>query len=369
MNPIPFALVGGGWRAEFYLRVAAACPDRFRLTGLVVRNAEKGAALTEQWNVPTFRTLEELLDGESPRFVVTSVPWAANPEVVLALVQRGVPVLSETPPAPDVETMRTLYAAVQERNGLVQVAEQYHLQPMHQARLRVAAGGKLGTVSQAQVSVAHGYHGISLMRRFLRIAWEPATVRAFAFDSPVVDGPGREGPPTEERIVNARQALVLFDFGDRLGVFDFTSQQYFNWVRGNRLLVRGDRGEMTLDRVVYLQDYATPVELTFVRHVAGADGNLEGLFLRGVQLGETWLYRNPFAPASLTDDELAVAECLVRMDRYLDTGMPFYSLAEACHDHYLNLVAAEALKQDRPLHTEPQPWNEDLEGDVWRRQE
>jgi predicted dehydrogenase len=35
----------------------------------------------------------------------------------------------------------------------------YLFQPVHQALLAVAASGRLGNVSHAQVAAAHGYHG------------------------------------------------------------------------------------------------------------------------------------------------------------------------------------------------------------------
>ena len=38
MKTIHYALVGGGWRAEFYLRIARELPERFVIDGLVVRN-------------------------------------------------------------------------------------------------------------------------------------------------------------------------------------------------------------------------------------------------------------------------------------------------------------------------------------------
>ena len=54
----------------------------------------------------------------------------------------------------------------------MQVAEQYAFQPLHAARLAFIRAGKLGEISQVQVSVAHGYHGISLIRKFLGIGYE-----------------------------------------------------------------------------------------------------------------------------------------------------------------------------------------------------
>jgi hypothetical protein len=90
--------------------------------------------------------------------------------------------------------------------------------------------------------------------------------------------------------------------------------------------------------------------------VAGLDGNLEGSFFKRIRVEEEWIYRNPFAPASLTGDEIAIATCLVGMDDHLRTGKDVYPLAEACQDHYLNLLYQQAANQDRPLTAQRQPW-------------
>ena len=44
------------------------------------------------------------------------------------------------------------------------------------------------------------------------------------------------------------------------------------------------------------------------------------------------LYENPFKSARLSDEEIAIAACLLNMKKYIDTGIPFYSLEEAALD-------------------------------------
>jgi hypothetical protein len=61
MKPIEFAIVGAGWRAEFFLRIARTLPDRFRIAGMAVRNGEKGKAVEAAWGVSTFRDIDGLL--------------------------------------------------------------------------------------------------------------------------------------------------------------------------------------------------------------------------------------------------------------------------------------------------------------------
>jgi predicted dehydrogenase len=355
MNPIHFGIIGGGWRAEFFLRIARALPDRFCVSGMLVRDETKGQKLESDWGVLTYRTLDELLAASRYAFVVVSVPWPVTPVMLRELAERGVPALSETPPAPNLEGLAALHELT-ERGARIQVAEQYQFQPLHAARLALARSGKLGTITQAQVSAAHGYHGTSLIRGLLDVGFEPCTLQARQFVSPLVAGPGRGGPPEAHKVVESRQTIAHLDFGDRLGVFDFTGDQYFSWIRSPRVLVRGERGEIVNHHVSYLEDYGTPIYADLVRVDAGLEGNLEGYYHKGILAGGEWVYRNPFAPGRLTDDEIAVATCLHKMAAYAAGGPSFYGLPEASQDHYLGLLIDRAVQSGEAVTTERQPW-------------
>ncbi len=355
MDPIRFGIVGGGWRTLFYLRVAHELPARFQVEGMVVRDVAKGQALEAKWGVKTYRTLDELLHASSPRFMVVSVPWATSPQVLRMLAEHALPALAETPPAPDLAGLVALYELAQ-GGARIQVAEQYHMQPLHAARLAIVQSGRLGSVTQAQISAAHGYHGVSLIRKMLGITYENVTIRARKFVSPIVNSPDRSGPPEWEQTVQSQQVIAQLDFGDKLGIYDFTGDQYFSWIRSLRLLVRGERGEINNTTVRYLADFLTPITLELRRQNAGEDGNLEGYYHKGILAGDQWIYTNPFVPARLTDDEIAVATCLVRMDHYVAGGPDFYSLAEASQDHYISLLIEQALTSSEVVSTTTQPW-------------
>ncbi len=355
MNPIRFGIIGGGWRSLFFLRVAQALPDRFAVAGMTVRDEAKGRELEATWGVKTYRTVDELLHINDLRFVVVSVPRSIAPQIISTVAEHALPVLTETPPAADLAGLLALHE-LSRRGARIQVAEQYHLQPLHAARLAFVRSGKLGLVTQAQVSVAHGYHGVSLIRRFLGVSFEPASITAHRFISPLIAGPDRSGPPTQEHVVQSEQQIAYLNFGEKLGVFDFTSDQYRSWIRAPRLLVRGDRGEINATRVRYLQDYQTPLTLDFIRQDAGINGNLEGYYHKGILAGSQWLYQNPFVPARLSDDEIAVASCLAGMDAYVDGGPNMYSLAEAAQDHYISLLIEQAISSHAEIVTTLQPW-------------
>lgn len=346
MEPIPFALIGGGWRAAFFERVAAALPEQFRVTGRYSRRTAGGSA-----------SLDDLL-GTQPAFVVLAVSRGATPGLLHELAGRGAAVLVETPPAVDLDGLRSL-SPLARVGPRIQVAEQYRFQPLHAARLGIVASGRLGAISEVQVSVAHGYHGIDLIRRFLGVGAEPLTITARRFRAPVVAGPDRAGPPAEERRIQDPQVIATFDYGDRLGVLDFADEQYFSWIRGLRLLVRGERGEIDGNDVRWLTDHRTPAHVRLERHDTGHDGNLEGLYLDGITAGAEWLYRNPFGTARLTDDELAVATCLAGMPAAIDGGPDVCSLADAVHDRCLDLLVEQAIESGGPIRARGHLWAED----------
>ncbi len=352
---ISFGLVGGAWRAEFFFRIAQALPERFRVIGCVTRNAQRQERIRSIWDIPVFDRVDDLLN-KAPDFVVTSVPWAASGPLLLELALKNFPVLAETPPAADLEALRALWASLPP-NARIQVAEQYAFQPLHAARLAFVREGKLGEVSQAQVSIAHGYHGISLIRKFLNIGFENAAIRAFEFASPLIAGRDRSGPPPEEKQIESLQTIAHLQFGRKCAIFDFTGDQYFSWVRTPRLLVRGPRGEINNLEASYLEDFRTPVRIRFEREDAGQAGNLEGYYHKGYTAGIRRWYENPFMPGRLSDDEIAIATCLQSMSHYIDTGESFYSLAEASQDHYLSILIGEAVKSGQMLESSAQVWS------------
>ena len=353
--PLSFGIIGSGWRAEFFLRIARDLPEQFPLAGIVVRNPDKRADLAKRWQAPTFSNLDELLVEKRPDFMVTSVSATANLELIETLSERGLPVLSETPIGRD---PKELYRVVDlERAGArIQVAEQYIFQPLHAARLALIETGRLGTVYEADVSIAHGYHGISLLRRFLQTGLRLPKIVARRFTSRIVAGPHRARIPTEHKIVDSVRTIAQLDYGDRLGIFDFTGDQYHSWIRSPRLMVRGEEGEINQTTVRLLQRFDTPFQFELVRRDTGQAGNLEGYSHRTISGGGEVLYRNPFPAMRWNDDEIAVATSLARMATYLETSEPAYSVAEACHDCYLDQLIAEAAATGREVIAVPQPW-------------
>ena len=354
MHP-DFALIGAAWRGEFFLRIARDLPERFPLAGVVVRDPAKREQFRRDWPFPVFASVDELLARTQPSFVVTSVGRAANLPLLELLAERGVPVLSETPIAPELADLQRAFALAQ-GGARIQNAEQYIFQPLHAARLVLARSGRLGTICEADVSVAHGYHGVSLLRHFLDVGLRLPRVTARKFTTRLTGGPGRAGSPKEPTVGHSDRTVAQLDYGDRLGIYDFTGDQYFSWIRSPRLLLRGERGEINGTTVRLLKDFRTPVCFDLIRRDAGRDGNLEGFHHQAILGGGEILYENPFPGPRWHDDELAVATSLAKMQDYVSAGTEFYGVAEACHDRYLDLLIAKAVETGQTVEATPQPW-------------
>lgn len=348
-----FALIGTGWRAGFFARMAEMLPERFELTG-VVCHSERGRAIAgEQWHVRVYENLEEPL-ADRPDFVVASVPGSAVPELARFYASHDMPIMFETYCSESVEAMTALYREV--GGARIQVAEQYPFQPMHAARIRTAVSGVLGRIYQARASFIQNYHTLAVLRRLLNVGMELPVVYAYHREDRRAAGPTRAGLPTEDKLETVAQEMFLLDYGDRTAIGDYESMQQRSWIRHPIVMVRGERGEILNDRVTYLKDYLTPITYPLLRSQAGTDGNLEGHYLRGIQGNGEWVYRNPYLPARMMDDEIAVAACMEAMADYARGGKAFYPLEEAFQDHYICLLIQEAARTVRPVQAQKQLW-------------
>ncbi len=356
-TPTRYAVVGAGWRASVFLRMVYLMPDRFEVTGVVTRRAEVGAELEAAWGVTTYRDLETLLAADRPDFVVLSVPWPVTPELTRQLVAAGVPVLAETPPAPDADGLRALWHDVGS-SGLVQVAEQYALMPLHAARLEVVGSGLIGSPTSVLVSSTHQYHAVALMRRFLGVGREAVTVGAQTFASELVDPITPTGWTHDTSAKPAGTTLASLDFGDgRMGRYDFTDNQWWNPLRPDHLVVRGSAGEIWDETVVRMVDEVTPMTSRLERASTGLGMNYEGLDLTHISLDGRVVFRNSFEGARLSDDDIGVATLLAQTGAWVrDEAEPPYPLAEACHDHLVSLALGEAVESGGRVRVEPDVW-------------
>ncbi len=325
---IRYAVVGAGWRSEFYLRIAAAAPDKFECTGIFIRNEETAQAFAQKHRVKICRNLDSLL-ATCPDFVVSCVSKSNICNEIELLCKKGFAVLSETPIG-DSDNATDSFLSRYDASWRVQVAEQFHLQPHNQAMMSVVESGILGNVNHVQLSCCHDYHAVSLIRHFLKVGNSMPRVKSIEFSEEITLYNSRAGyiDPTKK---DSSHTLALLDFDGKTALYDFVKDQYFSDIRHKRIVIRGDKGELFNDTCTYLQDGRVRC-FKLERIGRGANGNLDGLYLDSIVGEGRILYQNPFYKARLTDEEIAIATCLVKMDNYLKIGLPFYSVEDAALD-------------------------------------
>jgi hypothetical protein len=352
------------------LRVMSALPQWFEVVGVAARNATDRSELAAM-GFSAYTTVEHLVSHGNPDFVVSTVPADQDLPIVQKLVDLGIPALIETPAAGSVPGLVDLWKLTQ-AGARIQVAEQYHLEPLIAAQLAVAHSEMLGGVDDVFVSVAHDYHGISVLRRLLGVGFEEPLITARKDSRRVYPSPSRYHDPEGSDLVDTTRIMAWFDYDaasgishpPKLGCYDFDDVQYRSWVRSDMVELRGPLGELRNDRlhVVSIGDSddagaPTPVTARVERVAAGAAGSHEGLFLRGYQVFGESAYTNPFLPARLADDEIAIAEMLARMGAYVLVDAPEpYSVAEAAQDQYLALLMHEAADTGQAIRASRQPW-------------
>jgi len=343
-------IVGGGWRADFFHRICRALPEEFEMAGASARSESTREKIAATWGVKVYETSEAMCDAVQPDFAINCGGWNTVLDVMRPLHRSGVKVLCETPPGWQVEQQEEMWQMVQD--GLrMQVAEQGWLQPEHHARIQFANSGKLGERHYAMVS-GGGYHGYSLIRKYLGIGFELPRIRAVFMQHPLVVEGDREGLATEEVMQSPKGAHVTLEFPDgKIGILDSAGTP-FSTIRKTLVRVRGTHGELWEDGAIYLKDYQTPVEHP-IRRVYTSD--LDGHYLHAVQIGEEYYDRNDIRHP-LTDDEIAIARSMRLMARYCDTGEEFYSFADAGWDQSLALWMRKAWEEGGTIEAQPVPW-------------
>ena len=347
---LSYLIVGSGYRAKFYARIAKTYPALFSALFLC-RSEEKAALMQYETGVPAVCSTEEAA-AFRPDFIVIAVNKTSITDVSIEWVNRGYPVLMETPAGMTREQLLQLWNLSQ-NSARIAVAEQYHRYPDMIAGLQAVSEGRIGTPCSAYLSLAHDYHGMSLLRRMLLTEGESYSIRGERTMYPVTETDSRTGPlpgnPVRER---ARDLVwVSFDSGKK-ALYDFSGVQYHSFIRSRHVLVRGDRGEWC-DTVLYcLDNHGQPVREELRPVIPERYRELDTALLRDAR-------RVPRAGLSMDNlqDEFAMASMLYDMKDFLENGTEVYPLREALEDAYFRILMEEALAEPwKEVRADKMPW-------------
>lgn len=355
MKPLSFIIVGSGWRSLFYVRIAKRFPELFELKYMLCRTQEKADKLKTEHGIAT-TTSEELCEAAKLDFVVIAVTKGNLFAETKKWSERGFPILSETPVGANAEELREIWHMVQQ-GAKIQVAEQYHRYPLMAAGLKAIREGKITEPHAVTLSVAHDYHGISLIRRILKpkksmdLRLKYLYGRQYRF--PVTETNSRDGAITDGSIKNRERVLITLQFEhDKVAFYDFDKVQYHSFIRARHLNVQSTNGEWNDTMLRYVDANHCPISEQVKLYLNPKYSCVETQELQ--KQSEKW---SPFVIMDDEQDEYAMASMMLDMGKYITDGVAIYPMEEALEDAYIWLLFQEAIKHpNEKIVPEAMPW-------------
>ena len=178
-----------------------------------------------EYGVPVSTSVEQCI-ALHPDLVVVAVNKASIAAVSTEWLARGFAVLCETPAALEEDALRALWQ-LHQQGAKLQVAEQYWLYPTLAKRLAAVHSGALGTPQFARLSVAHGYHAVSLARQCLNAGQQPVRVTGRSWTERIIETDSRWGAVHNGALVEKTLQQHTLEFaGGGTGFLDFNGVQY-----------------------------------------------------------------------------------------------------------------------------------------------
>lgn len=355
MGKYHFIIIGSGWRSLYYVRIAKAMPDILRLDAMYCRTQEKADKMAEEFSIHTTTSIEECV-GYKPDFAVVAVNKTSICDVSIEWMDRGITVLSETPAALDMDSLKKLYRyhmSDDKTDKKQVVAEQYREYPYNKARIKLVNSGVLGDISCLNISLAHEYHGFSLIRAYLGIKPdENYTVSGKIYEFTTTQTLTRYDKFTDGRTAPKKRCVAAFEFeSGKVAWYDFDSEQYRSPIRKNMIKVQGVRGELINNELYYLDENNVGRKETIVTDInkvmtGNGNPNLAQVNeIKKIAFGDKILYEPVWGLRGLSEDETAIATLMCKTAEYSrGQALPPYSLENALADAYASILLDEAVR-------------------------
>ena len=361
MNPLSFIIVGSGWRAMFYVRIAKRYLELFQLQYLLCRTEEKAECIRREQEIPV-TTSTEVCRAANPDLVVVAVDKNTKFDVTKEWLEKGYAVLTETPAALTEDQLEELWR-LHQNGARLQVAEQYIRYPLIAAGLQAIKQGYLGDPHAVELSLAHDYHGISLIRHMLDFGLDAQTksitglplVKLWGkqYTFPVTETDSRYGPVTDGSIKERKRTRLTMEFAKgKTAFYDFDSVQYHSFIRARHINVQGPRGEWNDTFLRYVDTAGNAVRTQLKPWLDPAYTALAtDELLKSSQIWKPEVHMEDW------QDEYAIATLMLDMGKWLDTGQEAYPLAEALEDAYLWLLMEKAVENPgQTVTSQPHSW-------------
>ena len=356
---IRLAVIGAGWRAHYYIRIAEALPDLFEKPAVLVRSRKKAETICRLEGLnATDRA--EVVENFAPDLIVCAVRKGEIFEASLPWLEKGFTVLGETPAAMSLSELERIRES-KSSGAKYLVAEQYRFYPEISAMLKILGKGLIGDPYMARISYAHGYHGAGLLRAFLNTGMVPFRLTGERYLFPVTETLTRYESRSEFGTVMKPQDICRFAYENgKLGLYFFNSEQYRSPIRANSIHVLGERGELRDGVFSWIDEsmiaHRESLEIA-ERTVTTDDPNPNFATVREIlkiTFGGETVYEKTYSPdAALSQDEAAVLSLMLNAVREPEKTVP---LEETLEDAYTALLMQEAIEKGGEVRSRRMPW-------------
>ncbi len=383
MKKIRFIIVGSGWRSLYYVRIAKALPNVFELCAMLCRTTEKAEKMAMEHHIYTTTSIEECRNMK-PDFAVVVVNKASIAQVSIEWMNYGFTVLCETPASLELPVLNQLWHLHQSGKRLV-VAEQYTSYPTYKAMLDILNKGFIGEPDCMNISLAHEYHGASLMRAFLKESVSTSfTINAKCYEFNTAETLSRYECFKDGRCSLKKRVVATFEFADgKVAWYDFDSEQYRSTIRKNYVKVQGYKGILKDNCLYFLDDHSEPQkgELIISEQITTTDSEnpnlkyvheISEIYLENSHTGTELIYKAPYGICGLNEDETAIAQLMKEAAEYTWAcesssascenphhvrEMMRLKLQNALQDSYMAILLQQAVESGKTVISEPQIWH------------
>ncbi|WP_028973021.1 Gfo/Idh/MocA family protein [Spirochaeta cellobiosiphila] len=346
MSQLKVVLIGAGKRAEnIFIPILEQLSSYCSLVGVMSRTEEKVAYFGRKYNIPWFTDLEKLVNQTKPDIAIITTSRDQHLEPFLKLADMGVSLLVETPLAETREDMELMLNVKKEKDIYVEVVEQYFRYPRMQLIKKILSEGIIGIPQLVfSVSVAHGYHGLSLLRNIVGFDRKPISVSAHEQNFEVMNHIWRKGYPLRNT-ENWQHGMITYDSGQS-GVYHYSSLTYGSPMRQNRrdnpFLIYGMQGMIMNDSINYIDQLSTNHNVKMKRNnVVKNNLDITNAMSIGGSINLEW--ENPLRHLELDDDLLSIALCLKNLiEAVQGQGCLDYGMFNAYIDRRTELALEES---------------------------
>lgn len=294
---INVAVVGIGYRFDYFYNEI-----KKRNINIICGYArsEKSREKALKYNIKLVDDIKDIIKYK-PDFVINTTSKDSNFEISNLFLENNIKVLQETPVA---VTNYGIDLLSKYGNNL-QIAEQYQFYNYFK-KIKLLIN-KLGDIEEIRISYLHDYHMISIIRYLLGPLEKDTIFKGIAFKSFITHTKTRYDDFKDGIIKEYKTKNINFMWNNTRIYYDFNSEEYRSTIRNPYLIIRGSRGEIINDKLVYLDD------ANEAKHIF---------------LDEFGIY----------DDTYPVGEVLDRMVKYALGGIPLYPYLYALEDAKISII-------------------------------